>query len=250
MALTKAQLLDRVNYLGGSDTAAILGLSKYSSPLDIYNDKVHPQLDRITNDAMERGNKLEPIILDWYDVGNENDGFETELTRYLDTFTHPKYPYLRANIDARWSDEVIVEAKSCHSWSSTAKEFGKDGTDHIPIEYLVQCAYYAEIIPEIEIVDIAVAFVKDNSGTRESVDRFALYTYERNESLGQSIIDAGIAFWNNHIIPRIPPAGVSLRNKPKMKFNERAFKIDHPDLYSQYQIEVIKKEKQNEKTDS
>ncbi len=249
MALTKAQLLDRCNYLGGSDLAAVMGLSRYASPPDIYNDKVNPKSEDITNDAMERGNKLEPIILDWYD----NDSLQNDIprmTRDCDTFIHPVYPFLRANIDGYLDFGTVIEAKSVHSWSSTSKEFGQQNTDQIPTEYLIQCAYYAEIVPNIREVHIPVAFVKDNSGSAESVERFVDYIYQRNKSLGQSIIDAGVAFWNNHIIPRIPPAGESLRNKPKMKFNERAFKIDHPDLYNKYQIEVIKKEKKNEKTDS
>ena len=38
--LTKEQKLLRRTGIGGSDAAAILGLSPWATPLDIYNEKV------------------------------------------------------------------------------------------------------------------------------------------------------------------------------------------------------------------
>ncbi len=95
-------------------------------------------------------------------------------------------------------------------WAKAAKEFGEEGTDQIPTEYLVQCAFYSEIMMMNKVI-IPVAFVRDNSGTEESIDRFAIYIYERNEQLGNGVIQKAVAFWENHVVPKIPPAGESLR---------------------------------------
>ncbi len=304
MALTLEQRIERKNGLGGSDIAAILGLSRYASPLDIYNDKVGELAEDIGNEATNRGNLLEPIIIEMLQQ-QVNDTIDTQL----DTYIHPSYPFLRANIDGYYGKGIIVEAKSCHMWSKAAKEFGEEGTDQIPTEYLVQCAFYAEVVaPFYDALDfisviIPVAFVKDNSGILESIDRFALYSYQRNEQLGESIIAKAVAFWENHVIPRIPPAGESLRKAnpfveakeadaetqealvllksvnaqikelteykgslmksiedyieeyemlkdPKGKelaswkmqysnrFDLKAFEVDHPDLYKQYQKQI------------
>ena len=50
--------------IGGSDVAAILGLSKWKSPLSVYMDKVFPEQadDKPKHEAMEWGSRLENSI--------------------------------------------------------------------------------------------------------------------------------------------------------------------------------------------
>ncbi len=93
MALSYEQRQERRLGLGGSDVAAILGLSRYASPIDIYNDKVGELAEDIGNDATNRGNLLEPIIIKKY-----QDYSGCEVEEKLNTFTHLTYPFLKANI--------------------------------------------------------------------------------------------------------------------------------------------------------
>ena len=52
--------------IGGSDVAAILGLSKWKTPLDVYNDKIADTPSEESNPSIEWGNRLEPVIRQKY----------------------------------------------------------------------------------------------------------------------------------------------------------------------------------------
>ena len=60
--------------LGGSDIAAIMGISKWSTPRDSYLEKQGVAVDE-DNNAKERGRILETAIAQWY---AEKNGFEIE----------------------------------------------------------------------------------------------------------------------------------------------------------------------------
>ena len=67
--ITKIPFTDRINWLelrrnaiGGSDAAAILGLSKWSSPLAVYADKLGLVPEREDNEAMRQGRDLEEYV--------------------------------------------------------------------------------------------------------------------------------------------------------------------------------------------
>lgn len=240
MALTEQQRKDRRLGVGGSDVAAILGCSRYSSALDIYNDKVGPLAEDEPNEAKDRGNKLEPIIISRYEQENN-----CQVEIFSEPFLHRDYPFLRANIDGRCGNE-LVECKSVHKWSKTAKLFGEDGTDNIPDEYLIQCAFYAEVVTNCNSVIIPTAFVSDNSGTAESIERFSIYRYERNEQLGQGVIQHAVRFWEDHVLKKIPPPGESLRAKANPITKSKIVTPELAAIYSEMrrmkeQVEILQK---------
>lgn len=49
-------LKNRQTGIGGSDVAAILGLSKWKTPLDVYNDKIAENPVEESNASIEWGN--------------------------------------------------------------------------------------------------------------------------------------------------------------------------------------------------
>lgn len=64
MALTKQQLIARKQGIGGSDAAAILGLSQWKSPLDIFFDKLDTgEPEQINTPFTEWGIRLESAIV-------------------------------------------------------------------------------------------------------------------------------------------------------------------------------------------
>jgi putative phage-type endonuclease len=241
VALTNKQRIDRQSGLGGSDIAAILGLSRYASPIDIYNDKVGVLPEDIGNEAINRGNLLEPIIISRYE---EVSGHKVEVGH--ETLLHADYPFLRANIDGMQKDSII-EAKSVHKWAKAAKEFGEEGTDQIPTEYLVQCAFYNEVVTKCDRVIIPTAFVIDNSGSINSIDRFGIYKYERNEKLGQGIIQKAVHFWEEHVVKRIPPAGASLRKATPSVSEKVAIEVDKRHIEEIKLLDAMIKEYTEEK---
>ena len=195
-------LMERKNYIGGSEIAIICGLSSFDkTALDVYLSKVNPDIVELTKDdpnyeAAYWGTKQEKIIAERY-AEERNVIIQTQPT----LIRHPKYPFIACNID-RWvgNREYILECKTAHFYKM--KKWGEQGTDEIPESYLVQVAYYAAIC-DVPKVDIAVLI-----GGQD----FRIYTYERNKELEDKLIKIACNFWHNHIEKRIPPKCINTRD--------------------------------------
>ena len=195
-------LRERKNYIGGSEIAAICGLSSFDkTALDVYLSKVNPAIVELTKDdpnyeAAYWGTKQEKIIAERY-----AEKCNVIIQKQPTLIRHPKYPFIACNID-RWvgNREYILECKTAHFYKM--KQWGEQGTDNIPESYLVQVAYYAAIC-DVPKVDIAVLI-----GGQD----FRIYTYERNKDLEEKLIKIACNFWHNHIEKRIPPKCVNTRD--------------------------------------
>ena len=179
-------LLERKLGIGGSDIAPIMGLSPWCTPLDVYRDKMNPEvIYEEESEDLKRGVRVEKYILQEYSEVN-NCALETNIP----PFTDPEYPFMRGNIDAKVVGEnVIVEAKSTKCPIAKWEE-------GIPEYYRTQVAYYA-MLTNAERVDVPVLF---------SNWQYACFTYWRDLEYEARIRQAVIDFWNNHILAGIPPA--------------------------------------------
>jgi predicted phage-related endonuclease len=162
-----------------------MGLSPYSTPLDVYKDKMNPVvIYEEESEDLKRGARVEKYILQEYCEVN-NCALETNLSPFI----HPEYPFMRGNIDAKVVGEnVIVEAKSTKCPIAKWEE-------GIPEYYRTQVAYYA-MLTNAERVDVPVLF---------SNWQYACFTYWRDLEYEALIRQAVIDFWNNHILAGIPP---------------------------------------------
>jgi putative phage-type endonuclease len=179
-------LLERKLGIGGSDIAPIMGLSPYSTPLDVYRDKMNPAvIYEEESEDLKRGARVEKYILQEYCEAS-NCSLEINLAPVIDL----KYPFMRGNVDAKVVGEnVIVEAKSTKCPIAKWEE-------GIPEYYRTQVAYYA-MLTNAERVDVPVLF---------SNWQYACFTYWRDLEYEARIRQAVIDFWNNHIVAGIPPA--------------------------------------------
>ena len=100
-------LLDRKLGIGGSDVAAIMGLSPWATALDIFRDKTNPELALDEpNEDMQRGIRVEKYILQEY-----SERSEVQLDTNVATIIDPQYPFMRAKIDARQLDGNVIILK-------------------------------------------------------------------------------------------------------------------------------------------
>ena len=129
--LTEQQLKERLNYIGSSDAAAVLGLSRWSTPLKVWAEKTGQcQPEDLSKKMQIRvGNKLEQAVADFF---TEETGKKTEL--YEDTIYHPKYKFLAANLDRK----VIGEDAFLECKTASARVKNDWTEDEIPPEYLIQ----------------------------------------------------------------------------------------------------------------
>lgn len=130
--------LDRSRIIGGSDIAAVMGLSRWKTPLALWAEKTGKIDTTLANfEAKEIGTELEEYVSEKF---QKKTGIR--LRRDRRTFVHPVYPYMVAHID-RWviGEDALFEAKTTSAWM--AKEWAGQ---EIPQEYVLQCLWYLGIL--------------------------------------------------------------------------------------------------------
>lgn len=115
-----------------SKAAAIIGVSPWESPYSCWM-QMKGLATREQNDAMRRGNYLEPAILSWF--RDRHALLPNEFWR--EQVWHEHEDWAGATVDAEFQGVdglLIVEAKS----AARMDEWGDPGTDVIPAYYLAQ----------------------------------------------------------------------------------------------------------------
>lgn len=189
---------DRTKFIGGSDVAAILGVSPWRSAVDLWLDKVTPRQENGQNMAAKRrGTRLEPYILDMI---REEHGLVIVRNnqRYIDKET----PFFACEVDAEGHEPEIVyadescldnfEIKTVHPFK--AKEWGEEATDQLPIHYVAQAQW------GLGITDRRFCRVFALIG-----DELKPYVIERDDELIKIMREKSIEFWNQYVIPKIQP---------------------------------------------
>lgn len=125
----------RRHRIGGSDIGVIMGWSPYLSPGDLLAMKLDGQHVRDTP-AMTRGRYLEPAIAAWL---AESEGL-TYNPEMIGTFVHEKWDWMLFNPDRVTTDGRLVEIKTAAE-KTAAREWGRAGTDQIPLTYQAQCQW-------------------------------------------------------------------------------------------------------------
>ncbi len=195
MTTTTIDLEARRKGVGGTDVAAILGLSPWKTPLDVYNDKLGLADDSPETLPMRMGKFLEPQIAREYVLATGRN-----ITHDGEFVVHPEHPWMLANIDRRCTDgdERGVECKSVGRWTSL-DEWGPEGTDEVPIVYLVQCAWYMYVTGR-PVWDLAALI-----GGHE----LRIYTIAANKRLADRITEAAGCFHHDHVLANNPPDPVT-----------------------------------------
>lgn len=195
--LTDEQLKNRKNSIGGSDIGALCGFSSFKSPLQIYYDKVGKEtnLPEANENLLKIGNLVERAILDIYtqETGNK--------VVTLDTV---KADFRHMNVDGFCEEkDIIVEAK----FVMNASEWGESGwitsPSTVPLSYTMQVAHGCSVFEEAKRCNVREAHII--AVNRFSYEVIGIYKYRRNEEFEKKLKNKAQNFWNNHVVPEIPP---------------------------------------------
>ncbi len=200
---TREQFLkDRKKGIGGSDAAAILGVSKWKSPLDVWLDKTGRDNEDKESEPMYWGNELEEPIARKY---TKETGYRVENCHSI--LAHLEKPFLLANVDRlvsldgkrpRNNGKIHttkgLEIKTANAF--VAGDWGEPGTDEVPEYYITQPMHYMGITGCLTW-DVAVLIGGSD---------FRIYTVQRDEELIKLMFEASEQFWNDHVLKDIPPA--------------------------------------------
>ena len=185
-------LATRRQGIGGSDIAAILGVSQFKTALDVYLSKTTEQPEQ-QGEHLYWGHALENPIIDRF---VEDTG--ANVIRRPEMRRHPDYKWAIANADALIVDgagnhQAILEIKTSSAFKS--REWGADDTDEVPIEYIAQVQWY------MWIYNVQEAYIAALIGGNQ----YRQYHIQRDDELIAMLAEKAQAFWQNHVIPRIPP---------------------------------------------
>lgn len=185
-----AWLAERRKGIGGSDVAAILGLSQWRTPFEVWQDKRGVLVETPENAAMRWGNLLEPVVRQEY---SDTTGRDVLLAEGM--LTHSAHPFMLANLDGFTPDGRIYEGKTAR----TAQGWGEPGTDEVPQAYLFQVQHYMAITG-YPVADIAVLIGGSD---------FRIYTVEADLDLHEMLIAAEAEFWRR-VVENDPPETVTM----------------------------------------
>lgn len=192
MALSDAEK----RLVGGSDVAAIVGISPYGSAFSVW-DRIVNGTERDDTPAMSRGRRLEPVVLDWY-------AEQTGRALIREVRWKTGVPHLRASLDAvacahaeDW--DRVVDAKT--AGANEAHRYGEEGTDQIPQEYLCQFQFYMGLTGRPQ-TDVPALVAGD----------FRLYHVAYDADVYVALREAVDRFWVDHVLTKRPPDPTTLPN--------------------------------------
>lgn len=162
--------LDRQNYIGGSDAAALMSDNKYKTVRDVWDRLRGADMPEVDNHHIDRGNELEPIIEQWiaenrdptingddlFDRYDHDDGSGQILLR------HPDEPRLAGHPDGISegppfeSGDLLWEIKAPSSHS--VENIRRHG---LPSRYKWQVQFYLHLANQTRTIGRAVVCVWD-----------------------------------------------------------------------------------------
>jgi putative phage-type endonuclease len=191
--------VDRAKYIGGSDIGAILGLSRFKTPLQVWMQKTGKEIGSKDSLPMRFGSFAESFIADEYAKATGAVLLHDESAQI-----HPQHSFMAAHIDryvlGDGENALPTKVLECKTANVFAKsEWGQVGSDEVPMSYLAQVTWYLAVTG-IERADLAVLFGNSD---------FRIYQIERDKELENLLIEKAIHFWSEHILKDIPPPPAS-----------------------------------------
>lgn len=172
--------------IGGSDAAAIAGLNKYKSPIQVYYEKVEGVKESVPSEAAYWGTILEDIVAQEF---SRRTGLKVRRRNAI--LRHPEYPFMIANIDR------LVVGEDAGLECKTASEYLKDEWvegEKIPDQYFIQCQHYMAVTGRSRWY-IAVLI---------GGNKFRWDVIERDEDIIRYLIEIESEFWQR-VIEKRPP---------------------------------------------
>lgn len=191
MSLTQEQADARAKGIGGSEAAAVVGISPWTTPVQLYQRKRKevPPEDLSNNELVLWGELLEEVI------GKEAArrlGFVVHRVR--ETKIDKQFPFMLANIDFRVvGKRAGLEVKNASQW--TNEKWGEIGTDDVPLYYLMQGVHY------MRVLDYHEWFYGVLLGGNELLT----YRVERDQQIETRLCSIEGQFWECVETGKVPP---------------------------------------------
>lgn len=175
--------------IGGSDVAAIFGITKWASPLSVYLNKIGESAPTEDNEYSEWGRILEAPIANKFSAVTGK-----KLRRRKQTLVSKEHDFIIAHIDR----DVVGENAGLEV--KTAIEYKRhQWEDAVPTEYILQCLHYMYVTGATHWY-IAVLI---------GGHHFDWFRIDRDDEAIGIMVEREKEFWNDHVQKRIPPSATA-----------------------------------------
>lgn len=192
---------DRTRFIGGSDIAAVLGISPWKTPVDLWLDKTAPRTAEEPSKPKSRGSRLEPYVCDMIE-SEYSIAIEARNKRYID----PTTPHFAAEIDAETMKQPPltselrpvgslienIEIKTVHPFK--ARDWGEVDTDELPIHYVAQAQWGLGVTGR----DVCHVFPLIGDDLRH-------YVVARDQETIDAMRERADQFWQRYVLERVRP---------------------------------------------
>lgn len=173
--------------IGGSDAAAIVGLSKWASPYTVWADKTGRLPDKPDTEAMRQGRDLEEYVAQRF-----SEATGKRVKRCNAILYNPAYPHSHADVDRM----IVGENAGLECKTTSTLDVKQFRGVEFPEKYYAQCVHYMAITGADRWYLAVLVLGKE----------FHVYTLERDEAEIRALMDAETAFWEQYVEKDTPPA--------------------------------------------
>lgn len=184
--------------IGGSDAAAILGISPFATARDLYYDKLKivPFDDSESNwVAKKMGHLLEDLVAEIFHV---KTGYRIYQIKKM--FYHPVHTFMLADIDyfveLPGGRTAILEIKTTN-YNAKDHWWSEGGQEIVPLNYEAQGRHY------MAVMNVDEVFYCCLYGNNE--DEVIIRHIDRDRDYEEELIALERDFWENHILTGTPP---------------------------------------------
>lgn len=240
-------LRERKKGIGGSDVAAVLGLSPWRTPLDVFNDKTAETVDeKPQSEAAHFGTILEDVVADEF---ARRTGFK--VVRFNKTLTQNPgchvggVGWARANLDrvivnpaiaktVRFTSEAshalqakcftrglwlttdaILECKTASAYTSDQWGPSQEAeivAGEVVTEHKIPIYYETQVQWYLGLTGAKVCYVAVLIGGND----FRIYAVKPDKELFEAIAAKCWAFWSGHVLTGEPPAATNVEDVRKL----------------------------------
>lgn len=182
----------RRNGIGGSDAAAILGVSPWTTAVDVWEEKVTAKPETEPSVRMMWGRRLEDVVAD---ALVEERGLR--LRRVNRILVHDEYPFVLGSVDRMTRDSVveIKVARSASEWATEEEAPDLPPIERVPRHYYVQGQHYAAVTRKPTVL----------FGVLVGGNDLRLIETPADPDFIDDLMTAEVAFWRDYVETGVRP---------------------------------------------
>ena len=187
----------RKSYLTGTDAGAVCGMNPYKSAMQVYLDKISPEIEITDNEVMRLGRDLEDYV-----AGRFAEATGKKVRKSNAMYVSDEHPFMMANVD-----RLVVGERAgleCKTASPYTADRWKDG--NVPEWYYLQCQHYMKVL-EMDRWYLAVLIFGKG---------FRYTCLERDEEMLNDLVSIERDFWENHVQAKVLPSPDGSKNADEL----------------------------------